>query len=169
MIFLSGGTLASALSRVLDRRECAVAFASGAVSGEAAAALLHSDWAAVTDDAMLAFDTPDVWSGALWRIGRAAMPLLVSGSRCSAADGRRLGLVDAIVASGTDPLQWLQGWMAGRSERALDSAASLIRRRGGDPLERAEFARMFGVGEPQVGLAAFLGKTKPQWRNRDEG
>jgi len=41
---------------------------------------------------------------------------------------------------------------------ALDAAANLIRRRGGDVLERAEFARLFAAGEPQRGLAAFLNR-----------
>jgi hypothetical protein len=34
----------------------------------------------------------------------------------------------------------------------------LIRSRGGDRLERAEFARLFALGEPQKGLGAFLAK-----------
>ncbi|MGZ7042115.1 MAG: hypothetical protein ACXVH7_10030, partial [Thermoanaerobaculia bacterium] len=59
--------------------------------------------------------------------------------------------------------QWLEEWMRGRSGLAIDSAAALIRRRGGDPLERAEFARMFAIGEPQVGLSAFLAKRKPEF------
>lgn len=33
--------------------------------------------------------------------------------------------------------------------------------RGGDRLERAEFARLFAEGEPQKGLAASLAKAKP--------
>jgi hypothetical protein len=43
-----------------------------------------------------------------------------------------------------------------RSGLALDAAARLIRSRGGDALERAEFARLFAAGEPQKGLTAWL-------------
>ncbi|MBV9492715.1 MAG: hypothetical protein JOZ54_00595 [Acidobacteria bacterium] len=45
----------------------------------------------------------------------------------------------------------------------MDSAATLIGARGGDALERAEFARLFATGEPQKGLQAFLEKRKPRW------
>jgi len=166
MILLHGDALADSFDRVLERSECVVAFGSGVVSGRAAATLLHSDWAVLTEDATVVLDTAEGWSGAVWRIGRRAVGLLLAGSRTGAADARESGLADAIVPSGTNPLEWLRSWMGGRSELALDSAASLIRRRGGDSLERAEFARMFATGEPQHGLAAFLEKKKPDWNDR---
>ena len=40
----------------------------------------------------------------------------------------------------------------------IDAAAVLVRSRGGDALERAEFARLFAIGEPRTGLGAFLAK-----------
>jgi enoyl-CoA hydratase/carnithine racemase len=94
--------------------------------------------------------------------------LLLDGGPLSARDAIRHSLVDGIVPAGTDPLQWIEAWLGGRSALALDSAASLIRRRGGDPLERAEFARMFATGETRIGLAAFLAKKPPRWRSNDE-
>lgn len=169
MFFLANDALAGALDRVLSRRECAVGFGGSDVRGDRAATLLHCDWAVVAADASISIDTPEAWSGAIWRIGRRALRLLTTPGAVPAAQGLADGLVDAVVAAGTDPLQWMNGWLAGRSELALDSAAAMIRLRGGDPLERAEFARMFGVGEPQAGLAAFLTKNRPRWRNRDEG
>jgi enoyl-CoA hydratase/carnithine racemase len=168
MIVLGDGNLETSLDRVIDRSGCAIAFGSGVVAGRRAATLLHSDWAVLDESATTVLDTAEAWSGALWRIGRRAVGLLVTASPIGAADALAIGLADAIVTSGTNPLEWLRGWMRGRSEIALDSAASLIRRRGGDRLERAEFARMFAVGEPQAGLAAFLAKKQPQWRS-DEG
>jgi len=114
----------------------------------------------------IVLDTIEAWSGAIWRIGRRAVGLLLTASSTGAAGARATGLADAIVPSGTNPLEWVRTWMGGRSELALDSAASLIRLRGGDPLERAEFARMFATGEPQLGLAAFLEKKKPNWTDR---
>ena len=165
MIVLGDGELDSSLDRVIDRSGCALAFGSGVVAGRRAATLLHSDWAVLDEDATLALDTAEAWSGALWRIGRAAVGLLVTGGSTGASNALETGLIDAIVPSGTNPLEWVEAWMRGRSGIALDSAAVLIRRRGGDPLERAEFARMFAIGEPQAGLAAFLGKRKAEWQS----
>jgi hypothetical protein len=65
-------------------------------------------------------------------------------------------IADLLVPAGRDPLQWTNEWVGARSAIALDAAANLIRRRGGDLLERAEFARLFAAGEPQKGLAAWL-------------
>ena len=52
-----------------------------------------------------------------------------------------------------------------RSEIAAASAAMLIEHRGGDALERAEFARLFATGEPAEGLRAFLEKRLPRFRH----
>jgi enoyl-CoA hydratase/carnithine racemase len=152
---------------LLARREAILAIGAGDLRGLASAAVLHSDFCTLCEGATLAFDSPEAWSGAAWRIGRGAVRLLLNGARPIAArDAMTAGLADGIVPPGTDPLQWIERWIGGRSELAIDSAASLIRRRGGDSLERAEFARIFAAGEPQEGLAAFLEKRKPQWRNR---
>jgi hypothetical protein len=62
-----------------------------------------------------------------------------------------------------DAEAWCANWLKGRSVLALDSAATLIRSRGGDRLERAEFARLFATGEPQTGLGAFLAKKSPRY------
>jgi enoyl-CoA hydratase/carnithine racemase len=84
----------------------------------------------------------------------------------TAEDAVREGLADALVPSGADPVEWLAGWIGGRSTLALDEAAALIRGRGGDVTERFAFARLFATGEPQEGLAAFLEKRRPNW-NRE--
>ena len=99
----------------------------------------------------------EVWGGIVWRIGARAYRLYLTGSReLDAGAAGSWGIVDGIAS---DP----EVWRAGRSEEALGSAAALIRRRGGDPIERAEFARLFASGEPQEGLRAFLEKRKPQF------
>ena len=49
------------------------------------------------------------------------------------------------------------------SALARQSAKLLIENRGGDALERAEFARLFAIGEPQEGLRAFLEKRNPRF------
>lgn len=96
--------------------------------------------------------TPDSWGGIVWRIGRRAFALHVSGAtRLDAGEAYAWGIVDAV----TDDAE---AWLGTRSPLALEAAASLLANRGGDPLERGEFARLFAAGEPQKGLLAFLEK-----------
>ena len=121
------------------------------VSGEA----LFADYLILRDDDTLVIDSPRAWAGVVWRIGSRAL-LLLGRERITAAEALGHGLCDEVVPAGSDPVEWLRG----RSAIALDSAAALLARRGGDALERAEFARLFGTGEPQRGLAAFLEKRK---------
>jgi enoyl-CoA hydratase/carnithine racemase len=103
--------------------------------------------------------TRDAWSGIVWRIGARAYALYLTGAtELDAAAAYEWGIVDAIT---DDP----DAWLGARSMLALESAASLIARRGGDALERAEFARLFAAGEPQEGLRAFLEKRQPRFSN----
>jgi enoyl-CoA hydratase/carnithine racemase len=102
--------------------------------------------------------TRECWGGIVWRIGARAYSLHLSGlTELEAAAAYDWGIVDAVT---DDP----DAWLAARSLLALEAGASLIARRGGDALERAEFARLFATGEPQEGLRAFLEKRRPIWR-----
>lgn len=141
------------LRRVLGRDEMIVAAGEGELSGDALACALHSDWLVLASSARLVIDTPSAWSGVVWRMGRGALALLLMSD-----EEKRERLADLLVPPGRDPLEWATEWVGARSAVALDAAANLIRRRGGDVLERAEFARLFAAGEPQRGLAAFLNK-----------
>jgi acetyl-CoA carboxylase alpha subunit len=143
------------VDRVVARRECVVVIGEGELRGDALAAALHSDFFLLRDDASIAIDSPRAWAAVAYRAGPRALPLLLS-PRMNAESAMRHALCDALVPAGSDPVEWI----AGRSEIALDSAAALIAHRGGDALERAEFARLFGAGEPQRGLTAFLEKRK---------
>jgi enoyl-CoA hydratase/carnithine racemase len=136
------------LGRVLARSECVIAVGDGELRGDALACALHSDYFVMRGGATLVLDTPRAWSGAVWRIGRRALRFI--NTTLPAAEAKRHALCDALDVE----------WIGGRSALALDSAASLIRLRGGDALERAEFARLFATGEPQRGLTAFLEKRK---------
>jgi enoyl-CoA hydratase/carnithine racemase len=130
------------------------------VRGTAAAELFLADFALIEDTAVLRIDTAEAWAGAVWRIGRRAYSLHLEGAvELDATSALEIGLVDAIVPAGWDTRQWI----GLRSRVALSSAAELIRRRGGDALERAEFARLFAAGEPQRGLDAFLRKEPPRF------
>ncbi|HSP16439.1 MAG TPA: hypothetical protein VLV78_16965 [Thermoanaerobaculia bacterium] len=122
-----------------------------------AGALLTSDYVIVAPDASISIDSAEAWAGVVWRIGSRALRLHIEGKTTfTAEEALREGLIDEIA---DDPAP-----LAGsRSAMALDSAALLITSRGGDALERAEFARLFAAGEPQIGLRAFLEKKRPSF------
>lgn len=170
----------SDVEAIAARRDCVVAVGAGELRGGALAAALHSDFLALDQDATVRFPTQDsgvrtqdfpaIWSGAIGRIGQDVLRLfLLSGELLTAGNAVRAGLADAVVPAGKDPLEWIREWLAGRSTAALDSAAALIRQRGGDGLERAEFARLFATGEPQEGLMAFLAKRRADFRREITG
>ncbi|HEX8251541.1 MAG TPA: hypothetical protein VF846_00225 [Thermoanaerobaculia bacterium] len=156
MLFLTPADLrgldARAVEELLGRSGLVIALGAGEVRGLAAAALLFADYAVLDRDASLIVDEPEAWAAVAWRLGRRAIAWSVRGA--VAAE-----VVDEITE--LDAESWRERWMRGRSALALDSAAELIRRRGGDALERAEFARLFAISEPQRGLRAFLAKQKP--------
>jgi hypothetical protein len=143
-----------ALEALLERRELVVAFGAGEVRGLAAAALLFADYAVLHETATLDVDVPEARAAAVWRLGRKTLKWHLDGAQAK-------DVVDEITSK--EPHAWLEEWMRHRSVMALDSAAVLIRMRGGDSLERAEFARLFAAGEPQKGLRAFLAKARPTY------
>lgn len=148
------GVTSRALEDLLERRDLVVAFGEGEVRGLAAAALLFADFAVLRADATLDVDIPEAWAAAVWRLGRGTLKWHLDGARPE-------DIVDEVTTS--EPHSWLEEWTRDRSVMALDSAAALIRGRGGDGLERAEFARLFAIGEPQKGLGAFLAKARPTY------
>ena len=143
--------------QVVESRECLVVLATGETRGRAAASLLLSDFAVMAPAGSLHIDCSEAWAGVIWRLGRDALTVHARGkSSLGAAEAADAGLVDAIDENAASLFE-------SRSAIALDAAAMLISRRGGDALERAEFARLFAIGEPQRGLAAFLGKRRPRF------
>jgi len=143
--------------RVAGSHECTIVFANGETRGAAATSLLLADYAVMSPSSVLHIDSPAAWAGVIWRIGRDAVHLhTTSKTRFDAREALDAQLIDAIDEN---PALLFET----RSAAALDSAAMLISRRGGDALERAEFARLFAIGEPQRGLAAFLGKRRPRF------
>ncbi|HEX6158756.1 MAG TPA: hypothetical protein VF111_01235 [Thermoanaerobaculia bacterium] len=141
------------VEEILTARELVVVIGEGELHGLAAAALLFADVAVLREGAMLYLDDPRVWAGVVWRIGRKAM-MLAGRTGVGAGEARALGLADASEFDAT-----------GRSTVALDVTATLLRARGGDTLERATFAWIFATAEPREGLAAFLEKRRPDFRN----
>ena len=117
-----------------------IAVAEGAITADD----LLADWLVVTENATLTIDAT-LAGPLLWRLGASAYRRYL------------LGELDArAVADGAFDL-------GARSPLALDVAAELLPRRGGDALERAAFALLFAAGEPQEGLAAFLEKRRPRF------
>ena len=121
------------VEEVVSRREMVVAVADGEITPAA----LLADWLVAGADAALDWSSPRTLGALVWRIGSQALRLYALGGTDGVAD--------------MDFVEW-----EGRSAPALDAAARLIRGRGGETLERAEFARLFAIGEPQEGLAAWL-------------
>jgi hypothetical protein len=163
MLFLSPADLRAldwrGLEELLGRTELTVAFGDGEIRGIAAAALLFADYAVVDAETVLVVDTAPAWAGAAWRLGARTLAWYA----CGAQAGE---IVDEVTRA--QPEQWADEWMRHRSVHALDAAALLIRSRGGDVLERAEFARLFAIGEPQTGLGAFLAKVRPSYSRNPE-
>jgi len=88
--------------------------------------------------------TPQEWAELVWQLGgHRALRMWIEGDTQGSFDARgRASLHD------------------NRSAIARQSAEMLVNARGGDALERAEFARLFAIGEPQKGLRAFLDRRK---------
>ena len=164
---------ADEVRQAVASREAVVAVGSGEVSGYGAAALLLADYAVLERDATLRLqcgagpsarhisDAQDAgrgpaatqMAGLVWRLGSGSYRLVLSGQNTfSAAEAVAMGLCDT------------NEWSFNRSALAFESAARLIAARGGDTLERAEFARLFAAGEPQLGLTAFLQKRAPEFK-----
>jgi site-specific recombinase XerC len=144
----------NALEALLARTELVVAYGEGEVRGLAAAAFLFADYAVLHELATLVIDEPEAWAAVAWRLGRRTIAWAAGGQK-------QAEVVDEITSKTADA--WIEEWMRHRSVIALDAAALLIRARGGDSLERAEFARLFAIGEPQKGLGAFLAKVRPSY------
>jgi len=151
------------LDRLVHRRSMSIAIGDGDLEGVPLAAACFCDYFALGEDATIdlgvhALD-PEVAAAVTWRVPERARRILLGTETALGAErALELGLCDALVPRGSDSLKWAKEWLGKRSLRALLSASTLIRTRGGDLTERAEFGRLFGEGEPQRGLRGFLDK-----------
>jgi enoyl-CoA hydratase/carnithine racemase len=151
------------LDRLVHRRSMAIAVADGRLSGLPFAAACFCDYFALGEDSLVDLGVqalvPEVAAAVTWRVPERARRILLGTETALDADrALELGISDALVPRGSDSLKWAREWLGKRSLRALLSASILIRTRGGDLAERAEFGRLFGEGEPQRGLRGFLDK-----------
>ncbi len=108
-------------------------------------------------------------------IGRArAMELILSGRRIGAAEADRLGLVTMVVPA-TETLAKaleLAGSVATMPRLAVEAAKAAVNAAQSLPLddglryERDLFEGLFATDDRDEGMAAFLEKRPPVWRNR---
>lgn len=157
------GVSATVLDRLVRRRSMAIAIGDGDLQGLPLAAASFCDYFALGEDGTVDLGVhslvPEVAAAITWRVPERARQILLGTETALGADrALELGICDALVPRGSDSLKWVRDWLGKRSPRALLSASTLIRTRGGDLAERAEFGRLFGEGEPQRGLRGFLDK-----------
>jgi enoyl-CoA hydratase/carnithine racemase len=110
-----------------------------------------------------------------WTVGESwAKRLILLGERVDAKTAQQIGLVDDVVPSGQGLARALE--MAQLVEKQSPSAVRACKRlingaRTMSPqqallAERETFLTLFDTEDQREGVAAFLGKRAPQWRNR---
>ena len=109
-----------------------------------------------------------------WHAGESwAKRMILLGERVDASTAQRIGLVDEVVSRGGALARALE--MAAQVERQSPSAVRACKTlihgaRHGSPYrtlvdEREAFVDLFETADQREGVAAFLGKRAPQWRN----
>ena len=109
-----------------------------------------------------------------WMVGESwAKRMILLGERVDAPTALRIGLVDDVVPRGTALQRALD--MAAKVERQSPSAVRACKKlihgaRAGSPShtlvdEREAFVALFETQDQREGVAAFLGKHSPEWRN----
>jgi enoyl-CoA hydratase/carnithine racemase len=109
-----------------------------------------------------------------WLVGEGwAKRIILCGERIDAATARSIGLVEQVVPSGESPRHALQlaAQVAKQSPGSVAACKSLIqlaRSRAPQhnlPQERQAFIDLFETQDQKEGVAAFLEKRAPEWRN----
>ncbi len=110
-----------------------------------------------------------------WTVGESwAKRMILLGERVDAATAQQIGLVDDVVPSGGGLARALElaEAVAKQSPSAVRACKRLIHgARSGSPrqtlvAEREAFVELFDTEDQREGVAAFLGKRAPRWRNR---
>ena len=110
-----------------------------------------------------------------WLVGEGwAKRMILTNERVDASTALRIGLVQEVVEKGKSlaTATALAERVATLSPRAVEYCKSLIHnarngipRRAGVALERERFMDLFDHSDQAEGVAAFLGKRKPEWKN----
>jgi len=110
-----------------------------------------------------------------WLVGEGwAKRMILTNERVAAATAERIGLVQEVCPKGKslDAALAMAQRVAGLSPRSVAYCKSLIHnardgvpRRAALALERERFVDLFDHGDQAEGVAAFLEKRKPAWKN----
>lgn len=109
-----------------------------------------------------------------WTVGESwAKRMVLLGERVDAATALRIGLVDEVVprGQGLERALAMAAQVGKQSPSAVRACKQLIHgARHGSPqqtlfAEREAFVSLFDTEDQREGVAAFLGKRAPQWRN----
>ena len=110
-----------------------------------------------------------------WLVGEGwAKRIILTNERVNAETALRIGLVEEVVekGKGLDAAKAMAERVAGLSPKSVEFCKALIHNaRNGVPrgaglsLERERFMDLFEFEDQREGVAAFLEKRKPQWKN----
>src|SRR4051812_32505726 len=110
-----------------------------------------------------------------WLVGEGwAKRMILTNERVDAPTALRIGLVEEVVDKGgaLAAATAMAERVASLSPRAVEYCKALIHnarngvpRRAGLALERERFMDLFDHADQAEGVAAFLGKRKPEWKN----
>lgn len=109
-----------------------------------------------------------------WLVGEGwAKRMILCGERVDAATALRIGLIEEVVPRGTsvDRALAMAQTVARQSPSSIAACKRLVQ--GARtlppahnlPAEREAFVDLFDTEDQQEGVAAFLGKRAPNWRN----
>ena len=174
---------AAALERVARCRKPVIAAVAGYCLGGGCELAMMCDIVVAADTAK--FGQPEITLGIMpgmggtqrlpRAIGKAkAMDLILTGRMMDAAEAERAGLVARIVKAGDlmEEALAIARKIADYSQPIVMMAKEAVNRAAETPLsegllfERRTFHAMFGTEDQKEGMAAFIEKRTPQFRNR---
>ncbi|QJR10819.1 Short-chain-enoyl-CoA hydratase [Usitatibacter rugosus] len=173
----------SAFEALMNARFVTVSAINGYAMGGGLECALATDIRIAESHAQMALPEPAVGllpagSGTQnlpWLVGEAwAKRIILTNERVDAATAVRIGLVQEVVEKGEGLAKATEiaERVATLSPRAVEYCKSLIHnarngipRRAGLSLERERFMDLFDHSDQQEGVAAFLEKRKPEWKN----
>ena len=169
---------------ILDAPAVTAAVVRGRCLGGGFELALACDFIFAADDAV--FGLPEIALGVFPPAGSALLPLRVGAARATrailtgesrgAAEWRDMGLVEFVVPAETldgEVDRWFAEHLAGRSAAALRHAAAAARcelvtrvRQTLPELERLYLDDLMRTEDAVEGIAAFLDRRPPNWKNR---
>lgn len=172
------GPLAAVLESLLATRQPVVAVVDGAVRAGGVGIMAACDIIVVRDSVTFAFTevkigaVPAIISATVFR--RVPAPRIarhyLTGTDMSADEARLLGLVDVVAPEARSAAEGLVADMLAAGPHALETTTAMLRSAArGDDMNVRVLQRMsesvFASPEAREGMAAFLAKRPPSWRD----